>query len=115
MLEEAALKLLDLGPEIVVITMGEAGSYFQVAEGGSYIPPFSVDTVDSVGCGDAFVAGLLSGLVSHENWRESLSVDSMKECLIFANAVGALTSLKRGTIPAMPYLRDVERFLEQNK
>jgi fructokinase len=108
----AASQLCDKGPEIVVITLGAAGSYFQIREGGAYIPPFRVATVDAVGCGDAFVAGLLTRLVSGQSWQHQLSLDQMRENLRFANAVGALTSLKRGTIPAMPYLAEVEEFLK---
>jgi fructokinase len=111
-LGNAASQLCDMGPEIVVITLGAAGSYFQIREGGAYIPPFRVATVDAVGCGDAFVAGLLTRLVSGQSWQHQLSLDQMRENLRFANAVGALTSLKRGTIPAMPYLAEVEEFLK---
>jgi fructokinase len=113
--EKAALRLLKEGPGIVVITLGAEGSYFQIREGGAYVPPFSVDTVDAVGCGDAFIAGLLTRLVERNNWREELSVDNLKEDLRFANAVGAITSLKRGAIPALPTKKEVEEFLVKRK
>ena len=112
--ERAGIKLLELGPAIVVITLGAQGSYFQIADGGAYVPGFKVDTVDAVGCGDAFVAGLLSRLVSGEDWREQLTVERMTKNLRFANGVGALTSLKRGAIPALPYLAEVEDFLKNH-
>jgi fructokinase len=115
LVENAALKLLKEGPSIVVITLGAEGSYFQIREGGAYVPPFSVDTVDAVGCGDAFSAGLLTRLVERKDWREELSVDSLKEDLRFANAVGAITSLKRGAIPALPTKEEVEEFLVNRK
>ncbi len=110
--ENAALELMKSGPEIVVITLGAGGSYYQIEEGGVYVPPFKVDTIDAVGCGDAFVAGLLSKLVEQNDWRENLSLARMTPALQYANAVGALTSLKRGAIPAMPTKKEVEKFLE---
>jgi len=113
-IENAARQICEGGPEIVVVTLGAAGSYFQTPEGGAFSPPFQVDTVDAVGCGDAFVAGLLARLVSGGRWQDQLAVDLMVKNLRFANAVGALTSLKRGTIPAMPYLAEVEEFLKNN-
>ena len=76
------------------------------------MPPFRVDTIDAVGCGDAFVAGLLSVIVEQNDWRKSLSLEKMTQALQYANAVGALTSLKRGAIPAMPTKKEVEKFLE---
>jgi fructokinase len=112
-LERTARQLIEQGPDGVVITLGPEGSYFQVREGGQYVPPYRVAAIDAVGCGDAFVAGLLSKLVAGEDWRDQLSVPDMKKNLAFANAVGALTSLKRGAIPALPYLADVERFMAE--
>lgn len=110
--EIAAKKLLMFGPEIIVITLGSGGSYFQIKNGGAYISPYDVDTVDSVGCGDAFIAGLLSRLVVGDDWRENISNGNLTEALNYANAVGALTSLKRGAIPALPTNDEVEEFIK---
>jgi fructokinase len=90
--------------------LGPKGSYFRVVQGGGHVPPFRVDTVDATGCGDAFVAGLLCQLV-RTDWREQLLSARMREILCFANAVGALTSLTQGVIPALPTAAQVEAFL----
>jgi fructokinase len=109
--ESAAQKLLAAGPQIIVITLGAEGSYFHIDSGGAFIAPYQVKTIDAVGCGDAFIAGLLTKLVQVENWKEDLKQDYLAEALQFANAVGALTSLKRGALPALPTLREVENFI----
>jgi fructokinase len=111
--ERAARALTEQGPELVAITLGAAGSYFQTREGGAYVPGFQVKTLDAVGCGDAFTAGLLSRLITRQKWTESLQLDILEGNFRFANAVGALTSLKRGAIPAMPYRSEVEGFLKE--
>lgn len=103
--------LLSKGPEICVITLGKDGSYFRVADGGGFIPSFKVRTVDATGCGDGFVAGLLTGLLTHGHWSEQLSIEILSKYLTFANAVGALTASKQGVIPALPTLGMVEAFL----
>jgi sugar/nucleoside kinase (ribokinase family) len=108
---EASRSLMELGPALCVVTMGPDGSYFRVAEGGDYVAPFRVDTVDATGCGDAFIAGMLCQLVLDANWREQLSVARMKDVLRYANAVGALTSLVQGVIPALPTAAQVDEFL----
>ena len=113
--ESAAMQLLETGPEIVIVTLGAQGSYFQIADGGAYIPPYQVETVDAVGCGDAFIAGLLTRLVAGDDWRKNISTEYLKEALTFANAVGALTSLKRGALPALPTIKEVEKFMKENK
>jgi fructokinase len=110
-LEQAAKALLQKGPTLVVVTLGEHGSYFQTEDGGEYVPPFKVKTIDAIGCGDAFIAGLLVKLVASANWRDNLSNDRLRDSLRFANAVGALTSLNRGVIPALPTAQQVEDFL----
>ena len=112
--EHAALALMKTGPEIVVITLGSEGSYFQSEHGGAYIPPYQVDTVDAVGCGDAFIAGMLSKLVVGDDWRENISVENLTRALNYGNAVGALTSLKRGAIPALPTKEEVEDFIKNH-
>lgn len=110
-LEQAAEALLLKGPTLVVVTLGEHGSYFQTKDGGEFVPPFKVKTIDAIGCGDAFIAGLLVNLVTGKDWRENLSSDHLRDSLRYANAVGALTSLNRGVIPALPTTKQVEDFL----
>jgi fructokinase len=118
-LEDASKALLDQGPSLCVVTLGPAGSYFQTAAGGEHVPPFRVQTVDATGCGDAFVAGLLSQLVRVTGRGADrflrLGVAGMCDILRYANAVGALTSLKRGVIPALPTAAEVDVFLACDK
>ena len=112
--DAAAQALLDKGPAICIVTYGPGGSFFQVAKGKGHIPPFKVETVDATGCGDAFIAGLLCQLVLEGDWQQKLTVGRMSEILRYANAVGALTSLKQGVIPALPTRSQVAEFLAQS-
>ncbi len=112
-LDAASKALLKQGPDLCVVTLGPNGSFFRVAEGGEHVPPFKVQTVDATGCGDAFVAGLLCQLVVGADWREQLSPARMREVLRYANAVGALTALTQGVIPALPTADQVDEFLAQ--
>jgi len=114
-LETAPEKLLDLGPELIIVTLGSKGSYFRIKEGGNFIDAFKVNTVDAVGCGDAFIAGLLTQLLKSQNWREYLTIDQMQSVLKYANAVGAITALTLGVIPALPYANQVEEFLSNKE
>jgi len=112
-LEHAARELLDKGPRLVIVTLGKDGSYFQTESAGELISSFKVQTIDAIGCGDAFVAGLLSKLVVGKDWRDNLTPEYLREALRYANAVGALTSTKRGVIPALPTAEEVDEFLEK--
>lgn len=105
--------LLRRGPELVVVTMGPAGSYFRTASGGEHVPAFVVETVDATGCGDAFIGALLCRLVVGIQWRGQLRADKLRQHMRYANAAGALTALKQGVIPALPSAAEVGSFLAQ--
>jgi len=109
----ASRRLLELGPRLVVVTLGPLGSYFATSEGGEHVPPFQVDAVDATGCGDAFIAGLLWQLIAGGDWRVQLTSERLRSILRYANAVGALTATKVGVIPALPSAAQVEEFLSQ--
>jgi fructokinase len=111
--DTASQELLALGPALCVVTIGPEGSFFRVSEGGDHIPPFRVKTVDATGCGDAFIAGLIWQLIHDKDWRAQLTVPRMRQVLRYANAVGALTALTLGVIPALPTAAQVDEFLAE--
>ncbi|MFW5941343.1 MAG: PfkB family carbohydrate kinase [Chloroflexota bacterium] len=105
-------ELLQQGPALVVLTCGRKGSYARFAAGEVSAAAFQVDTVDATGCGDAFIAALLTQLVSAPGWRGRLTTDHLSSLLRYANAVAALTAQTQGVIPALPTAAQVERFLD---
>ena len=62
--EQIARTWLGLGPSIVAVTMGERGAFAMCAGGTVQVPALRVNVVDTVGAGDAFMAGLIDGLWS---------------------------------------------------
>lgn len=52
-----------LGPRLVVLTGGAQGAWVSAGAGVTLVPARAVTAVDVVGAGDAFWAGLLSGLL----------------------------------------------------
>ncbi|MFS0751153.1 sugar kinase [Oceanobacillus sp. 1P07AA] len=63
-------KCLELGAELAVVKLGENGAYYCSSNQSDYVPSFPVkQVIDPVGAGDAFAAGLLSGLI------DELSID----------------------------------------
>lgn len=100
---EAAQRLVHGGRGEVVLKMGADGAVVYssgaVVEGAG----FTVDVVDTVGAGDAFVAGYLSGLV------QGIDVQAR---LQRANACGAMLCMAPGDWESSPTLSDVERFCQ---
>lgn len=68
-------------------------------------PAFKVNVVDVTGAGDGWNAGLLVGL--YKGW-------SVEVCITVANAVGALVVTKPGAITALPYRKELNKFLHDN-
>jgi fructokinase len=92
---------------LVVVTRGARGG--TVIEAGRRLfdfPAFRVKAIDSTGAGDAFTAGLLYGMLRGLPLPETIRV---------AAACGALVTLRRGAIPAMPGIAAIRRILEHGK
>lgn len=112
-IERACRALLDKGPELVAVTLGPGGCYLHNQEGGVRIPGFEVKTVDATGSGDAFIAGLLSRLITVDVQSGRLTLNDMKRFGRYANAVAALTTQTKGVIPALPSKKEVDDFLSK--
>jgi fructokinase len=109
-LEGAAQSLMHPELRLLVVTHGKEGCTFITPHFLEHVPGFSVKPVDTTGAGDAFVAGLLKGLL--ENPEADQDEGQLYEICRYANAVGALTTTARGAIPALPSAGQVIQFLE---
>lgn len=94
--------LLDLGVNVVVLTMGAKGAFVVSRDTRFQVPAFKVDVLDSTGAGDSFTATLAVSLAQ--------GLD-LKEAVQRAAAAGALTCTKIGVIPALPRKEELDSFL----
>lgn len=106
-IEEGARLMLDLGPRCIVATLGAAGCRVFTKTSDITVPGVPVEPVDTTGAGDSFVGGLLCRLaeagITADKLGEAMAEESfVQDVCSFANAVGALTTSKRGAIPALP-------------
>jgi ribokinase len=101
-LRKVAQKLLHLGVRNVVITLGPKGLFFRNREEEIRMKAFPVEVVDSTAAGDAFMAGLASGLLEGREIHEALE---------YASGAGALAATKLGAQPSLPFRRELESFL----
>ena len=94
---DACIKLAELGPKIVGVTLGPKG--YIALDRGRIIerPAYPVEAVDTTGCGDVFHAGFIYGLL--KNWN-------IDKCFDFAAWAGAMVSLKLGGRAGIPTLED---------
>ncbi len=109
--------ILKYGPRLVVVTRGGMPTFFNNGIITCEVPAFEVDFVEATGAGDAFVGGMLVSML--ERMKVGLPMyemgeDEVREMLTFANACGALTVTKKGVIPALPFLKEVQSFIDNN-
>lgn len=99
---QQALALAALGARNVVITGGEKG-VFAYSDGHLWqTEAFRVEAIDTSGSGDAFSAGLITGIL--RGW-------DMPRCLRYASALGASATLAIGTTPGVFTTEQAEAFL----
>lgn len=111
--EEAAKQLIDIGIKIVAVTLGENGALIASKSGCKRVSGFKVDAVDTTGAGDAFWGAFLHSVLSLDKNVAEISFNELKEATSFANAAAALCVTKRGAIPAMPTLCEVQKLLNK--
>ncbi len=88
------------GPAVVVVTRGAEGVHASGPTGHVDLPAVPVDIVDTVGAGDAFMAGLLAafdrnGLLTRTNLT-TLTHAELTETLAYAQRVAAITCTRPG-------------------
>ncbi|MFQ3645998.1 MAG: PfkB family carbohydrate kinase [Anaerolineae bacterium] len=92
--------------KLIMVTHGPDGATFYTRTSSGHVPGFQVNAVDTTGAGDAFVAATLTKLLEHGDQYEA----HLTEITRYACMVGALTTLAKGGIPALPTRDQVEAF-----
>lgn len=87
--QDVARFFLDKGVTCCILTLGENGAYYHHSNGDRFLmPAFAIDMICSCGCGDAFNAGIATGLV------RGMDPESMVR---FAQATSALNATGLGS------------------
>jgi sugar/nucleoside kinase (ribokinase family) len=93
-LVKAAQKILEMGPEFLVIKKGEHGALLFNKESVFFAPALPLEEVfDPTGAGDSFAGGFIGYLAS----TRDISFDNMKRAIIFGSAMASFCVGKFGT------------------
>ncbi|XP_022728119.1 fructokinase-1-like [Durio zibethinus] len=87
----------------VVVKMGPKGSILITTSSITCAPAFKVKVIDTVGCGDSFVAAIAFGFIHNI---------PLVSTLVFANAVGAATAMGCGAGRNVATLKQVVELME---
>lgn len=102
-----------LGPSLTVVTRGPEGARVHLSRTGEFadVPGASVDVVDTVGAGDSFQAGLISGLLDAgllggPDARATLRSATLQDVLPAAERAIACSAITVSRAGANPPRRD---------
>ncbi|KAK4370704.1 hypothetical protein RND71_010179 [Anisodus tanguticus] len=108
--DESAMSLWHPNLKLLLVTLGEKGCNYYTKKFHGSVEAFHVKTVDTTGAGDSFVGALLTNIVDDQAILEDEA--RLKEVLRFACACGAITTTKKGAIPALPTEADALTLLK---
>jgi fructokinase len=97
---DAARRMLDAGPSVVLVTRGGEGAVVVGPDGDIPVPAPAIEVVDTIGAGDAFGAGFLAWWRSHGLGAGMLrDTDRVVDATRFAVLVAARTCERAGASP----------------
>lgn len=101
----------EYGAPLKLVTKGGEGSIVLWKNNRFAFDAYHVNSVDTTGAGDAFVAGLLSSIASTGMPEDKLMLESM---MTIASACGALATTKKGALTALPDSAFLQSFISEN-
>ncbi len=112
-IEKGAQILFNQGVKLVTITLGSKGAYVYFNNRGKIISGYKSKVVDTTGAGDSFWGGLLYNISKTNKSLDDLSFEEIEEYINFANAVASICVERKGAIPAMPTIVEVENKIKK--
>lgn len=99
-IKQAAKDLLNFGIKNVIITLGEKGAFFKNDKEEYFLDAYKMidKVIDTTGAGDVFNGALAIALSNNK---------SVKEAIIFANKVAAISTTKLGAANSIPTIDQI--------
>lgn len=104
--DEIADFYLNLGAQSVVIKIGAKGAFVKTKDDSYEVPGFKVKkVVDTVGAGDGFAVGVISGILEGLSLRDSVTR---------GNAIGSLQVMVQGDNEGLPNHERLEEYINNS-
>ena len=104
--ENGTAQLAQNGIRLIFVTLGANGVFYRFGEKTGHVAGVPCKVGDTNGAGDTFFGAALSKLCKED--LNSLTAGKLESILAFANKAASITTSRRGAIPAMPTLTEVE-------
>jgi ribokinase len=99
---QVARALLALGPQGVILKLGDRGCYYDNGETSLHVPAFAMKAVDTTAAGDTFNGALAVALAEGR---------PIEQALRFANAAAGLSVTRLGAQASIPSRKEVDDLL----
>lgn len=99
---QAAWRMLEMGAQTAIITLGKAGAVLCQARAEVYQPAFNVTALDTTAAGDTFTGAYAAHRLRGQTARQALR---------FASAAAALCVTRLGAQTSIPTFQEIEDFL----
>ncbi len=86
---EAAGSVLDMGPDVVIVKKGEAGSFMATASGERFILPGypATEVLDPTGAGDSFAGGFMGYIAK----AGKIDKDTLRKAVAYGTVIASFT------------------------
>ena len=106
--EGAAHILANYGVQLVFVTCGAEGCWFQNANGCGHVSSLSgIQVVDTTGAGDIFGGSAVWKLLQQGKAPATLNETELRDVVTFACTAAGLSTTKPGGIPSVPTYEEV--------
>lgn len=92
---------------LIFVTFGAKGCYYYGTHGNGYVSAFKVNAIDSTGAGDAFMAGILYGILENSKSIHYIQDEELQKIAAFANYVAGQTTTQSGGFNVVPSLEEI--------
>lgn len=99
-IKTAAEKLHDLGVELVIITLGSRGAYYNFGDQSGFVSAYKVKAVDTTAAGDTFIGALASKLEK--------DFSNIEEAIDYGNKASSITVQRYGAQPSIPFEHEIK-------
>ena len=98
---------------LIVVTLGSQGAMYVYNEQVKEVAGIDVKVVDTTGAGDCFVGALLAAILEEGVPIHELAEQAIELAVTKANVVAALSTTKKGAIPSIPSIEQINEFNEK--
>lgn len=95
---------------LIFVTLGANGCFYRVGNYVGFKEGISINSIDTTGAGDAFLGAVLYKIIEKKLFPSELNHFEVENIAAFANTVAAISTTKKGGIPSLPSLSEIELF-----